>query len=182
MRAPIKTLPSIEKLNELFSYDAEAGLLSWKSKLGSTRADIGFNNKTAGKPVGTITERGYLTVGIRANGKPTYYLVHRIIWKMMTGADPEFQIDHIDGNRLNNKWENFRQATNGQNIQNSKLRSDNKSGIKGVHWSADRRKWEAVITANGISRRIGRFNNLEDATLAISIARHENHGEFARNS
>jgi hypothetical protein len=180
LRSDIKPLPSREELAEILSYDAGTGELRWKVKPETCRANIGWNNKCAGKVAGTVTKRGYLHVGIRRDGKPTYYLAHRLIWKLMTGHDPDQFIDHEDGDKSNNRWANFRPANNGENIQNAKRRKDNKSGVKGVHWDSGHQKWRAVITANGQSIRLGRFSSVAEAETAISAARAEMHGAFAR--
>lgn len=169
-RAPIKELPSQEELLNLFAYDKESGTLTWGERPGVR----GF--KSAGKMAGTVSERGYLVVGIRKR----YYLAHRIIWKMMTGCDPVDQVDHIDGNRLNNAWINLRPADNGLNICNSKIRSDNSSGAKGVCWESSRRTWRVVIRDRGVSYRIGRFKDFDDAVAAANAARLAMHGDFAR--
>lgn len=175
-RSDIKPLPSLERLNELLTYDETSGLLTWKMLPATSRSNICHNNKCGGKVAGTIGAKGYIMIGI---GK-VYYLAHRIIWKMKTGADPIDQVDHEDTDRANNRWTNLREAANGPNIQNSKLRSDNKSGVKGVFWDAPHKAWRAVLTTNGKSVRLGRFKSLEKATSVITQARMESHGEFAR--
>ena len=175
-----KPLPSVEALKALFDYDPETGILTWKRRSGSSRADLGFNNKAGGKPAGT---RGagregnrYLVIGIDGS----YYKAHRIIWKMMTGEEaPEF-IDHRDGDNLNNRWANFRPADNGTNLQNAKLRKDNISGVKGVSWDAGHKKWRVTISVNKQHYRLGRFSTVEEAKTAIDAARERLHGEFAR--
>ena len=98
----------------------------------------------------------------------------------MTGEDPSEIIDHKDGDTLNLKWPNLRPATNGTNIQNSKLRSDNKSGVKGVCWDTYHKKWVAHVTVDGKQVKIGRFKTIEEATVAVEAARERMHGEFAR--
>lgn len=175
-RADIKPIPSLERLRELLSYDEDSGVLTWKVQPATSRSNICFNNKCGGKVAGTVGAKGYIMIGM---GK-VYYLAHRIIWKMKTGADPLDIVDHEDTDRSNNRWCNLREASNGSNIQNSRIRIDNSSGIKGVHWDAQHKKWRAVITVNGTSLRLGRFANIRDAEIAILSARIELHGNFAR--
>lgn len=172
LRAPIKLLPSREELLRLFAYDPESGTLTW-------RANPKFHGKPVGK-CGTITARGYLHVGIRQNGKPTYYLAHRLIWKMVTGDEPVFQIDHIDGDRLHNAWSNLRAATNGQNVWNSKLRRDNKTGFKGVHFKG--RKYRAAIKDGSRIRHLGCFDTAEEAALAWEREASKQRGQYFRLS
>lgn len=173
-RAPIKPLPSRDVLLALFSYETTTGILRWKPT--SER----WRKRFVGKSAGTITARGYIAVGIKTNGKTTYYLAHRIIWKMMTGNEPQDQIDHRDGSRLNNRWRNLRAAANGPNLQNAKLRADNKSGVKGVSWDRSHKKWKAVISVDKQAVQLGRFGSVSAAETAIINARQHLHGEFAR--
>jgi hypothetical protein len=173
-RAPIKEMPSQEMLLKLFDYNPETGSLFWRPRLGK-----GYN--VCGKPAGTINARGYLVVGIRTDQKLIYYYAPRIIWKMMTGTDPGNFIDHKNGNRLDNRWGNLRLANNGENICNSKLRKDNRSGVKGVTWDSEAKKWRAVISINKRSIRLGRFASLEQAAKVITAKRAELHGAFARS-
>lgn len=165
-RTDIKPLPSLERLNELFSYNAGTGEFRWKSLPEK------FHRAQVGDFAGTVGKKGYLVVGI---GR-VYYLVHRIIWKMMTGADPVDQIDHEDTNRLNNRWNNLREADNSKNRHNTRLAKNNTSGVKGVWWDASRRVWVASIN----KKRIGRFSDKEAAAAARIKAAEELHGQFMR--
>lgn len=99
----------------------------------------------------------------------------------MTGDEPPEMIDHRDGDELNLRWENLRAATNGQNLQNAKLRRDNGSGVKGVHWDASHKKWRAVISVHKSHHHLGRFDTVADAETAILAARQHMHGDFARS-
>ena len=108
-------------------------------------------------------------------------LIHRIIFAMHHDYIPKY-VDHIDGNSLNNKIENLREATFSENVQNSKLRKDNKSGIKGLHWNKERKKWDATICKNKQKIFVGRYKDIEQAKLAINEARKNLHGNFARFS
>lgn len=164
-RAPIKTLPSVEELNRLFAYSAETGELTWK--VLNPRAHM----VKVGDCAGTITKRGYLQVFIR----PKQYLVHRIIWKIMTGSDPVDQVDHIDGDRINNRWANLRAADNGENRWNSKIPKNNKSGVKGV-CREHGRAWVAYINR----QRLGRFKSKQEAIDVRMAAALKQHGEFLR--
>lgn len=172
-RAATKLLPSQAELRALFDYDPATGVLTWRPRGGAyTRFD--------GAAAGTVDRAGYVAVGIKTGGKPTYYKAHRIIWKMMTGQEPPEQIDHRDLDRSNNRWRNLRAAANGPNLQNAKLRRDNQSGVKGVSWEADRQKWQAIVSVGKRKIRIGRFDRLTDAEAAVLQARQNLHGEFAR--
>lgn len=169
-RAPIKALPDTAELNRLFDYDPKTGVLSWKwVRSRAYRIKVG-------DPAGTVTTRGYLNVGIGRR----YYYAHRIIWKMMTGIDPEDQIDHIDGNRLNNRWANLRAADNSRNMFNRRINSNNRSGVKGVCWVRSHNAWKAYVTTDGKQKQLGRFKSLADACAARRTAAEKLHGEFFR--
>lgn len=170
-RVDIKPLPPCEELHRLFSYDAETGELLWRIRPSNRAVRV-----HPGDAAGTIGEKGYLVVGIAR----AYFLAHRLIWKMVTGCDPEDQIDHRDLNRANNRWINLRPASNGPNLANSKLRRDNKSGVKGVCWEESHKAWSAQIAVHGKQRRIGRFKDFDAAQTAITKERLRLHGEFAR--
>jgi hypothetical protein len=169
-RAPIKMLPPVEELRRLFEYEPETGVIRWRVHRGT---------KAAGSVAGTMHKDGYLLIGISSVSR-VYWLAHRIIWKMMTGEEPVGQVDHVDGDPRNNRWDNFRMASHGQNIQNAPLRKDNTSGVKGVHWDKRHRKWNVVVTANGTSSRLGRFRSIDEAAWVAAEARLRMHGEFAR--
>jgi hypothetical protein len=176
-RSDIKPLPSCEELHRLFAYDPLTGKLTWKAHPHPQARRI-----VPGMEAGTIRTRcHYLAVGIRRD----YFYAHRIIWKIMTGNDPIDQIDHIDGDRLNNRWDNLRTATNSSNLWNSKLRADNSSGFKGVarHPSrASPKKWRAIITVSKKVHHIGWFATPEEAGAARAAAALRLHGEYARIS
>lgn len=171
-RIDIKPLPSLEELGRLFTYDAESGILRWRVRPNKHAVRI-----NPGDEAGTIGFKGYLIVGIGRS----YFLAHRLIWKMVTGQDPVDQVDHHDTDRLNNRWTNLRPATNGPNIANSRLRVDNKSGVKGVSWDASHKSWVAHVTSGGRQRKIGRFKELAVAKAAVEKERARLHGEFARS-
>lgn len=172
MRDDIRALPQTKLLRELFHYDPLNGDLHWKS------IPKNFRRARVGDKVGTVGAHGYLMVGIRRQ----QYFAHRIIWKMVTGNEPPSFIDHIDGNKLNNAWENFRLVTNGQNIWNSKRRKDNKSGVKGVcikrvgNWT----RYAAYISTGGKQYKLGLFKTLDEAAAVRTMAAEKLHGEFMR--
>lgn len=166
-RASNKALPTRERLLELFDYGAESGDLFWRAPRQ------GLQNKTR---AGTITTRGYRSIKVDGG----YYYAHRLIWKIETGIDPAEQIDHIDGNRDNNRFDNLRPATNSQNRCNARLGRNNVSGVKGVCWEPDRKRWLATISVGGKQKKLGRFHNLNEAAAAVDAARTILHGQFAR--
>lgn len=107
------------------------------------------------------------------------YLLHRVIFMMHYGYVPS-QIDHIDGNRSNNRIENLRPATHSQNAQNAKTRKDSINGVKNVSWHKANQSWVVRIQANGKRMLVGQFKDLELAELVAMEARNKYHGQFAK--
>jgi len=157
---------TIELLHELFDY--VEGSLIWKKQL-SYRGKIGTI-------AGTTKSNGYISVGI--DNKE--YLLHRLIFMYYKGYLPNY-VDHIDNNHKNNKIENLRECSNQQNSFNAKKSKNNTSGIKGISWSKDRKKWEAKCQINRKTIHLGRFSDINEASKALMEFRKKHHGEYARH-
>ncbi len=161
----IKVLAHSE-LKRLLAYDPETGLLTWKVK-PSKKVNVGDTIKTK--------SHDYLVV--RIYGKQ--YLQHRLIWFYVYGTWPKNQIDHKNLNKIDNRIDNLREATNQENHFNLPLSRRNKSGYKGVHWSKNRNKWRVEYTLNCKRFEGGYFDNVEDAALKYRELTKKLHGEFA---
>ena len=129
-----------------------------------------------GKRSGSMNSRGYLNV----YANKCLYVAHRIIFIYHHGYLPKF-IDHIDGDRLNNKIENLRPATKADNSRNMKITQRNTSGAKGVYWHSQRSKWQGRVVFNYKTISVGLYEKFEDAKKAVCKKRAELHGEFANN-
>lgn len=160
-----------KRVRELLSYDPSTGEFRWKVrrklKAGSI-AGCEFTNQDGKK---------YWRVSI--DGKK--YLAHRLAWLVTYGEFPPEQIDHIDGNGLNNRLENFRAVSNAENHRNRRNQSNNTSGVSGVGWHKASRKWQAYIAVNRKDVHLGYFTNKDEAISARKAAEikygfHENHG------
>ena len=106
-------------------------------------------------------------------------LMHRFI----INAPKDMEIDHINGNGLDNRKSNLRICTRSQNAANHKLLSSNKSGYTGVHYANTekrRKRWVASLRANGKKKIIGRFYTREEAAIVYNEAAIKYHGKFAR--
>jgi hypothetical protein len=121
--------------------------------------------------------RGYAVRAIYQPATKTSYTqkMHRQIMGLVRGDGLE--VDHIDGNTLNNSRSNLRICTHAENMRNIRLRSDNKSGLKGAYRHGN--KWAAYIRLNGKTRFLGYFGTAEEAHTAYRKAADELHGEFA---
>ena len=132
--------------------------------------------RKTGKKAGTLHRTGYVQISL---GRKLYN-AHRLMFMLHHGWVPEV-IDHVDGDRANNQIDNLRPATWSQNLQNMKLRPNNKSGCKNVSWSASKKKWVVQLSINGRQTNLGRFDDLEFADLVATEARDKYHGPFARH-
>lgn len=118
----------------------------------------------------------YARRGSSIKGKRFGMQMHRFI----LGAPPHLQVDHIDGNSLNNSRRNLRLATNTQNQHNRILNRNSTSGCKGVGWT--HHAWQAQIHVAGRKVYLGRYTNKQDAVAAYVEAAKKLHGEFFRKS
>lgn len=109
-------------------------------------------------------------------GKQKLIWLHHIVMNVLTG----FNVDHINGNGLDNQKVNLRICDNSQNQHNARLRKDNKSGYKGVSFYKTRQIWQVQITIKTKKIHVVYFENKETAALAYNAAAREYFGEFAR--
>lgn len=119
---------------------------------------------------------GYFKVCLCRGGKTINGPVHRLVGEAFLGLTADRQVDHIDGDRTNNRLENLRLATHSQNRRNSRSRSS--CGMKGV--SRHRKRWSAKITIDGKLKHLGIYDTPEEAHAAYCAAAKELHGEFFR--
>lgn len=103
---------------------------------------------------------------------------HRLAWRIMTGKWPENEIDHINRDKGDNRFENLREAERFENARNVGKTRRNTSGYKGVTWEKRRRVWVANIGYEGKLRYLGTFPTREEAYSAYVAAAKKFHGEF----
>lgn len=174
-----RQLPSADYLWECFDYTPETGSIFWKTRprhhFGSDRMWRSTNARLAGRRVGAFPyTNGYCYVRIAG----TDFLVHRVIFKMMSGEEPPVQVDHDNLSPTDNRWTNLRPADNGMNMRNSARFG--RALPKGVTQVG--RRYKARIAVDGRSVHLGFHPTPEAAHAAYVEAGHRMHGEFFRAS
>lgn len=159
---------TVERLRDLLAYDPVSGLFRWRARR-SWRAP-------SGSVAGGDTSNGY----IKINVDQRLYRAHRLAWFYMKGEWPSGEIDHRDGDRKNNSWNNLRECSHSKNAANQKRRADNSSGFKGVSWAAHAKKWRAQIVVDGDYIHLGYHGTRDLARLAYIEAADRLNGQFAR--
>lgn len=162
-----------EKIKSKIHYCAETGVFTWSYGTGLVRS-----GDKAGRVLSTKFNKKYIQIKIFKK----QYLAHRLAHFYMVGEWPESQIDHIDGNGLNNKWSNLRVVSASENCKNKRLQSNNKSGTTGVSFNSQLSKWKAVIYSDKTQIHLGYFSDKFEAVCARKSAErkhgfHINHGE-----
>lgn len=160
------------ELRRVLSYDPETGVFRWRPRADR---DLSWNHRFSGEEAGSVLSIGYRYINFNTKLRTA----HRLAWLWMTGDWPMAYIDHINGDKADNRWSNLRAATAEQNGANQGLRSTNVSGVKGVCWVTSKRKWQASITVGKKDIYLGRFTRFEDAVAARKAAEVEHHGAFA---
>jgi len=154
-----------ELLKELVDYNPDTGVFAWKK----IRRGVSCNKK-----VGTVKPNGYIVVLINRK----LYRLHRLAWLYMTGKWPDNEIDHINGNRADNRFCNIRQATKAENNWNKKVRKDSTTGIKNVLYYPNYQTYYVKITANNVSHSFGPFKTKDEAASVAKEKRIEIHKNF----
>ena len=157
----------IHILHEKLFYNPDTGDLAWKNNTLWTKA---------GHKAGTNCN-GYIKVSINRIIMPA----HRIALAMTNGSWPFGEVDHINGNRSDNRLCNLREVTHQQNCLNRSKANNNKSGYAGVSWHSGGKKWQAHISIAGKSIYLGLFESAESARDARNEAAQKAYGAFAKH-
>ena len=155
-----------ERLKELLDYDPLTGVFRWRVY----RA----RGARPGSIAGTPNDNGYILIGIDG----VVRRAHRLAWLYINGKQPTGLIDHVNGDKTDNRIANLRLATKSTNGANSKTRCDSSIGLKGVY--RNRARYSARISCNGTRYRLGTYDTPELAHAAYCAAARRYFGEFAR--
>jgi hypothetical protein len=147
-----------ERLQQVLDYSPETGVFTRRLKQPGV---------AQGKISGSMTKDGYVVTSVDSK----LYKCHRLAWLYMTGSWPQGQIDHINGNRSDNRFENLRDVTQTQNIQNQRKaqRHNKATGILGIFKNGS--GFAARISHNNTKIYLGTFKTTEEAEAAYIAAK-----------
>lgn len=156
------------RLKEVVVYDPITGVFT--SKAVRNRHKIGdvFN---------TTNSCGYLRIKIDY----TYYYLHRLVWLYMHGVWPSSNIDHINGDKADNRFTNLREATQSQNCRNRPVSHLSATKVKGVDFCKPMGRYRARIRVDGKRLPLGYFDTIEEAAEAYKVAAQNLHEQFAHH-
>ena len=162
------TILAQKDLKELLHYNPETGVFTWLKNVGSRGRNGGVAGYTNNSGYRKISAKGF------------QYYSHRLAWFYVHGEWPKI-IDHINHNPSDNRITNLRSVTQEANRRNSSLLKKNKSGVTGVYWCIQKKKWVANIRVNNKTIYLGCFSGKFEALCARMSANnkygfHENHG------
>lgn len=159
---------SAEKLRELFHYDAETGRFTRRV----------FRSHNAQREAESALKTGYLSIQVNKRN----LRAHRMAWLYVYGELPPkgVDIDHINGDRTDNRICNLRLASRSQNMANVGLKGTNSSGFKGVSWHKKSQRWRARIKVDYREIYLGSFDSPEEAHAAYAEAVKRYFGAFGR--
>lgn len=155
-------MPTLGELQKVLRYEPGTGKFYWIDA---------YHAKRIGTEAGGLDLQGYWRI---MYGRKTYR-AHRLVWLFETGDWPDVDIDHINGDRSDNRFGNLRLAPDGMNAQNYPLHPKNRCGLHGVSWVGSRNRWRAMIRVNGKQRCVGMFKSPEDAHAAYLKAKAKFH-------
>jgi len=158
-------------LPELLDYDPSTGLFVWRERPVERFAHMVdpeircrlWNGQFARKPALFAQHNGGYFSGAIFNMQ---VLAHRVAWAISHGAWPAGTIDHVNGDKRDNRLSNLRDVPHAQNMKNLRLRRNNRSGVNGVYWAEHAGKWRAEIKADGKRVHCGYFDSIEEAERA----------------
>ncbi len=156
-----------EQLRQFLIYDPDTGIFT---------ARVALHKRPLGSVVGTVSPSGYTNIYLGER----FYRAHRLAFLWAHGRWPAELIDHINGQRSDNRLSNLREATRSQNLLNQGPRRSNRNGLKGVTFCASAFKWIVTVRVNGRNKYVGRYNSPDEAHEAYKAAALKYHGEFAR--
>lgn len=153
----------IELLRKVLDYDPETGKFTWIAKVAK--------RVRVGDEAGSFNGRGYRTISVL----DTKYQAHRLAWLLTYGRWPNHEIDHINGDKSDNRLCNLRECTPAENGQNLAAPASSSCGLIGASWGKHQGRWRAQITVNGRKQHLGYFDDKWAAHRAYCEAKERLH-------
>ncbi|NOQ73258.1 MAG: hypothetical protein GQ574_14720 [Crocinitomix sp.] len=166
---------SVDDLNALLLADFETGALIWRER----PLNPSWNSRLAGvQALNSLDKDGYMVGEVLGHGVKS----HRVVYAMYHGHWPNHTIDHINGDRTDNRVPNLRDVTQKENTRNATLAAGSLSGMTGVTWNKSSNKWVARAMVDGGQFYLGAFKNLDEAISSREVFNkekgfHINHGK-----
>ena len=159
----------MEYLKEYLIYDPDNGKFFWKKESLNKARKVG-------EEAGSYAGNGYSIICVENKR----FSGHRLAWYFYYGEWPDFHIDHMDGDKQNNKINNLRKSNPSVNMKNRGLNKNNTTGYSGIQKS--RNKWRVRVRIDGKLLNFGTYDNIEDAVrvrneVYIEYGFHPNHGK-----
>jgi hypothetical protein len=155
-----------DEVRALIDYDPSTGAFQWKA-----RSNAYFDKRRIGRSVGAVSNKGYLRITINKKR----YLAHRLAILIQEGEWPQGEVDHINGEKTDNRYANLRVASRHENMQNTKLFAANSSGYAGVSIDRSTSLWRARITHKRKEFHLGSYKTKEEAYQAYLVAKAKYH-------
>jgi len=166
-------------------YDADTGVFHWKivpeHMFQTKNAWSSWNSRHGWRKAGKSRNDGYVSIRLTRDGVSKSFLAHRLAWLMVHGDWPITNLDHISGDPSDNRISNLRLADHKINSRNTRLRSNNKTGVHGVSWSKHAGKWLVRITHERVQMNLGYYVDFDQAlsvrrAAEAKLGYHQNHG------
>lgn len=155
----------IEFIKQHLNYNSDNGVFTWIKGVSK------YSRVIIGSEAGYSDAYGYIVIGFMQKD----YKAHRLAYLFVTGEMPDGFIDHKNGDKKDNRFENLRVATQFENMQNAKIKKSNTTGFMGVCFNKREKKYVSHIRVKGKKKYLGCFDNPEDAFSAYLIEKNKSH-------
>jgi len=164
------------ELKHYLHYDPWTGVFTWIRNSNRGRVRVG---QKAGTPYTCHSGKTYIRIGYSGR----QYGAHRLAFLYITGKYPPQEVDHINGDGTDNTWTNLRRVDKAANGRNQKIHSNNSSGVAGVYWNRNLKKWHVQISVNRKRKHVCFSDSLLEAVCSRKAAErkygyHPNHGQL----
>lgn len=163
----------LEYAAKAVSYNPKTGVITWLPKPEIEKDAKRWNARYANKEAGTLEENGYVRIVFQIDGKKRKIRSHRLAWFISTGSPPTGEIDHINQIKTDNRIANLRDVGRAINQRNGTRKGNNTSGVPGVCWHKQRKKWcaQAAGEFGKKTRHIGLYETIKEAEDAVKAYR-----------